>query len=144
MKSFFFCFGILITVSGFSQPKDTELIKAACVDYVEGFFTQDSARLRRSMHPDLIKRIIDNRSGKSSLQTIGLQELISYLQPQYKSPDPKPSEPFTADVTIYDVRDGIALAKITTNKMPSFFDYAQLGKINGRWMIINVLWAFYS
>jgi Putative lumazine-binding len=26
--------------------------------------------------------------------------------------------------------------------MDMFFDYMQLGKINGTWQVINVLWAF--
>ena len=57
-------------------------------------------------------------------------------------PDKKPGEPFKAIVDIYDISSGIALAKVSTNKMPEFFDYIQVGKMNGEWKIVNVLWAF--
>ncbi|MDZ4709679.1 MAG: nuclear transport factor 2 family protein [Saprospiraceae bacterium] len=130
-----------ISVSAQSK-QDSATIKTATQDYVEGFFTSDSSRLAKAMSADLIKRIIDNRSGSSKLMTIGLKELIGYTKMGQKMPDNNPSEPFKAKVDIYDITGGIALAKVSTNKMPDFFDYIQAGKINGEWKIINVLWAF--
>jgi len=123
------------------SPEDSVAIKKAALDYVEGFFTADSSRLTQAMSPELTKRIIDHRSGKSKLLTIGLKELIGYTR-MGKIPDKNPDEPFKAKVEIYDIAGGIALAKVSTNKMPEFFDYIQAGKMNGEWKIINVLWAF--
>ncbi|MDZ4709677.1 MAG: nuclear transport factor 2 family protein [Saprospiraceae bacterium] len=47
-----------------------------------------------------------------------------------------------SQIAIYDITGGIALAKVSTYKMPEFFDYIQLGKMTGEWKIINVFWAF--
>ena len=121
---------------------DKQGIKDAAINYVEGFYTNDSTRLAKGLHKDLVKRIIDNRSGTSKIQTIGLKDLVGYTKAGQKMPDKNPSEPFKAEVTIYDISNGIALAKVTTNKMDMFFDYMQLGKVNGTWQVINVLWAF--
>lgn len=127
----------------FSQSQeDRRGIEEAAVNYVEGFYTNDSVRLAKGLHKELVKRIIDNRSGASKIETIGLKELVSYTKAGQKMPDNNPSVPFKAEVTIYDISNGIAVAKVVTNKMDMFFDYMQLGKINGTWQVINVLWAF--
>jgi len=142
MKQLIFIVFLKCSISVFAQTQqDTAAIKTAAVDYVEGFFTGDSSRLAKAMSPELTKRIIDNRSGSSKLMTIGLKELIGYTK-MGKMPDKNPSEPFKAKVDIYDITSGIALAKVSTNKMPEFFDYIQVGKMNGEWKIVNVLWAF--
>lgn len=134
----FFC--PLIGVS--QSEEDKNAIREAATNYVEGFYTNDSVRLAKGLHMDLVKKIIDNRTGKSLIQTIGLRDLIGYTKKGQRMPDQNPKEPFKADVVIYDIFKGIALAKVTTNKMDMFFDYLQLGKVNGEWKIINVLWAF--
>lgn len=142
MKQLIFIVFLKCSISVFAQTQqDTAAIKTAALDYVEGFFTADSSRLAKAMSPELTKRIIDNRSGSSKLMTIGLKELIGYTK-MGKMPDKNPSEPFKAKVDIYDITSGIALAKVSTNKMPEFFDYIQVGKMNGEWKIVNVLWAF--
>lgn len=124
------------------SEEDKRGIEEAALNYVEGFYTNDSIRLAKGLHKDLVKRIIDNRTGKSKIQTIGLKDLVSYTKAGQKMPDSNPNEKFKANVTIYDISKGIAIAKVTTNKMPMFFDYMQLGKVDGTWQVINVLWAF--
>ena len=142
MKPFILLLALTLSYAMKAQsPQDSVAIKTAAQDYVEGFFTADSSRLAKAMSPELTKRIIDHRGGNSKLQTIGLKELIGYTK-MGKMPDKNPGEPFKAKVEIYDISSGIALAKVSTNKMPEFFDYIQAGKMNGEWKIINVLWAF--
>lgn len=135
------CFFIVFNLCAQSTA-DSANIKAACADYVEGFFTQDVERMKAALHPQLVKRIIDNRTGKSVIVNTTRDELASYLKPEYRMKDPNPAEPFKTTVVIFDMSSDIALAKITTNKMNIFFDYVQLGKIDGKWQVINVLWAY--
>jgi Putative lumazine-binding len=123
---------------------DSTEIRKICADYVEGFYTQDAARMKGALHSELVKRIIDNRSGKSVIHETSREELASYLKPEYKMEDTNPSVALQTKVIIYDIESDIALAKIATNKMVQFFDYVQLGKIDGKWQIINVLWAYYK
>ncbi len=143
MKKIFGIFLFLVPLMGVSQSENDKIaIKQAALNYVEGFYTADTTRLAKGLHKDLVKRIIDDRSGTSKIQTIGLKDLVGYVKSGKKMPDKNPADPFKADVTIYDISNGIALAKVTTNKMDMFFDYLQLGKVNGEWIILNVLWAF--
>lgn len=142
MKVSIILFLLLPVVAYTQSDADKNGIKLAALDYVEGFYTNDSVRLKKALHPELIKRIVDNRSGTARIQTMGLADLVKYTRAGQKMPDPNPAEPFKADVTIYDISRDIALAKVTTNKMDMFFDYLQLAKVNGNWQVINVLWAF--
>lgn len=135
---------MLIAAHGASAQStaDSAAIRTVCADYVEGFYTQQAERMKGALHPDLVKRIIDNRSGKSVIANTTRDQLAGYLKPEYKMKDPNPAEPLKTTTVIYDIASDIALAKITTNKMNMFFDYVQLGKVDGRWQVINVLWAY--
>ena len=136
---------VAVNVSCQSQnlKADSALIREAALNYVEGFYRGDTARMAKSMSRELVKRIIDNRSGKSKLMNTNLAELQKFALGQ-KPQDPNPGTPFRGSVIIYDISSDVALAKITTNKMTRFFDYVQMGKMDGQWKVINVLWAFYK
>lgn len=42
------------------------------------------------------------------------------------------------EVEIYDVSHDMAMAKVAS---ALYIDYVQVGKVNGEWKIINVLWV---
>ncbi|TLY32222.1 MAG: nuclear transport factor 2 family protein [Ignavibacteria bacterium] len=52
-----------------------------------------------------------------------------------------PGQEFKADVITYDIYGKTATAKVVTNKF-KFIDYLHLGRIDGEWRIVNVLWEF--
>jgi hypothetical protein len=58
----------------------------------------------------------------------------------YKA-DVNPQEPLKVEVLFFDISNDIATVKAIQNKF-AFFDYIHLGKINGEWKIINILWAW--
>jgi len=119
---------------------DTIAIKQACLDYVQGYFTSDTVRVAKAVHPDLAKRIVMKRF-KDSLFNMTSAQLVAATRNSKNQGDPNPNEPFKGIVVIYDIDRDNATAKVSTNKM-KFFDYVQLAKIKGEWKIINVLWAF--
>jgi anti-anti-sigma regulatory factor len=128
---------LLVSFSGYSQVADSIAIKQTLLDYVEGYYTADWQRVSRAVHPELVKRIIiQDSSGLNAINSMGASTLILGAK-RNKKPD---GSLFKADISIYDIFKNTALAKVDTNKFP-FIDYAQLGKINGEWKIINVLWA---
>ncbi len=50
-----------------SGAEDVEAIHAVVLDYVEGWFDGDGGRMQRALHPELVKRSRDARSGISTL-----------------------------------------------------------------------------
>ena len=133
---------ILFTTSfTYAQTADHQAIEKVCYDYVEGFWTSDTVRLARALHPELAKRIVMRNQG-DKLNGMEAKALINASKGFAKNRrDANPSEPFKLNVSIYDIAFETATVKIENNKM-KFFDYAQLAKVNGEWKIINVLWAY--
>jgi hypothetical protein len=119
---------------------DTALIKITVMNYVEGFYTSDTARMARAIHPELAKRIIvRDTSGNIMLSNMGSSQLL-YNTRRNRNKDVKyPEQPFKADIIIYDISKNTATAKVVTNKY-HFIDYLHLGKFRDEWKIVNVLW----
>ncbi|WP_296619317.1 nuclear transport factor 2 family protein [Marivirga sp.] len=132
---------LVSTSSLFGQTKsDSLLIKETALNYIEGLWTNNYERMEKAIHPELAKRVIrKDDNGNYRLSNMGYSELLFYTKTLTPN-DEKPEEPFKADVIIFDIASDIATIKITQNKY-SFFDYVQLGKINGEWKMINWLWA---
>jgi hypothetical protein len=116
---------------------DSTSIRAAALDYVEGWYEGSPQRMARAVHPELVKRIIvsDTTTGQSVIQNMGATALINGTRHGYGKSTPKEQQ--QKDVTILDIFGNAASAKAV---MAGWVDYMQLAKVNGRWVIVNVLW----
>ena len=84
-----------------------------------------------------VKRIVvsDTTTGKSVLQNMGASALVNGTRHGYGKETPK--ERRQRDVTVLDIYGNAASAKAV---MADWVDYMQLAKVDGRWVIVNVLW----
>lgn len=116
---------------------DTAAIRATALDYVEGWYEGNPTRMTRALHPELVKRIVvsDTATGKSVLQNMGASALVNGARHGYGKNTPKDRQ--QKDVTILDIFNHAASAKAV---MADWVDYMQLAKVDGRWLIVNVLW----
>lgn len=114
---------------------DHDAIKATALDYIEGYLHGNAERMRRALHPKLAKRVLqtDQPSGCSRLQDMNALELVERTRARAGSP--------TTDrvdaVTVLDVFGNAANAMIASS---GWVDYLHLSKLDGRWVIVNVLW----
>ena len=121
-----------------AQTGDREAVRRAVLDYVEGFYEGDSAKLARSVRPEIFK--YGFWKARDSTRYAGEQmkypEFFDYArrvkQTNHQAP---PTAPKTVEV--YDVENQTASAKLT-----AFWgtDYLLLGKYDGAWMISSVMW----
>ena len=60
------------------NASDSAGIRAAALDYIEGWYTGNPVRMERALHPELAKRIVrtDSASGKSVLSQMGAKQLV--------------------------------------------------------------------
>jgi hypothetical protein len=131
---------LLLSVAAHSQTNDTAAIKQAALNYVEGFFNADWQRVSKAVSPELVKRIIiKDTLGNFAISNMGASQLIYSAKHNKNTNILNPGQPFKADVIIYDIYGKTATAKVVTNKF-KFVDYLHLGKIDGEWKIVNVLW----
>ena len=110
-----------------SSKNDSQAIEQTALDYIEGWYEGNVTRMERSLHPDLVKRVI--RNNKLDLMTKStLVEHTRHGKIKGKS----------WKVNIFDVYDNIATVKVDST---DYMDYLQVGKVGGKWVIVNVLWA---
>ena len=116
---------------------DSTAIRSAALDYVEGWYSGDAARMGRALHPELVKRIVvnDTTTRKSVLQNMGASALVNGTRHGYGKSTPKERQ--QKEVVILDIFGNAASAKST---MADWIDYMHLAKVDGRWVIVNVLW----
>jgi hypothetical protein len=116
---------------------DSAAIRAAALDYAEGWYEGNAERMARVLHPELVKRIVvrDTTTGKSMVQGMGASVLVNSTRHGYGKETPRERQ--QKDVTILDIFGNAACAKAV---MADWVDYMQLGKVDGRWLIVNVLW----
>ena len=140
---FILLFASVVQVQAQANPEakpdaksDAELIKQAALDYIEGWYAADGARMERALHPDLAKRIVvvDER-GRYSLRQMSAMGLVQLTRAEGGKDIPKKQQ--QKDVTVLDIFNNVASAKIIA---ASWIDYLQLAKWRGRWVIVNVLW----
>jgi hypothetical protein len=116
---------------------DSAGIRATALDYVEGWYEGNAERMSRALHPELVKRILvrDTVTGKAMLQGMGASVLVNSTRHGYGKETPRERQ--QKDVAILDIFGNAASAKAT---MADWIDYMQLARVDGRWVIVNVLW----
>ncbi len=120
-----------------TSQDEAAAIRQTALDYIEGWYEGNAERMERALHPELAKRIVQTNpaNGRSSL---GQQSALTLVQnTRSRAGRPTPKEQQQKDVTILDVFEGAASVKIVASE---WIDYLHLGKWNGRWVIVNVLW----
>ena len=107
----------------------------AAVDYVEGWYEGNAERMARAVHPGLVKRIVAERAGASHIQEMTAEQLIGYAAGG--GGRQTPAEKRRTEVRILDIFGNAATVRVDAD---SWIDYLQVGKVDGDWKILNVLW----
>ncbi len=117
---------------------DSAGVRAAVLDYVEGFYQGDSARLVRSVRPDVVKYgfFVPRDSTRYRGEPMSFAEMNAYANSVKRNNRPAPASA-PKDIALLDVQDQTAAAKLTAWWGT---DYLLLAKYDGRWMIVQVLW----
>ena len=120
-----------------SSTDDVAAIKATALNYIEGWYEGDAARMESALHPELAKRMIltDPKTGRSQFNHMGAMQLVQNTRRGGGSKTPKEQQ--TKEITILDRYNNAAVVKIVAS---GWIDYLEEAKVNGEWKIINVLW----
>lgn len=114
---------------------DKAAIRQTILDYIEGYYEGDAARMERALHPDLAKRIVRNMGPRSRVENMSALQLVQVVRTgEGKS---TPAEKRLKNITIFEVYNNVAVARCEASDWVDFF---QLGRVDGRWVVINVLW----
>jgi hypothetical protein len=111
------------------SEQDKAAVKKAIGEFFEGLYACDTARVRASVHPELIRRTLrPGARGTLVLDDSNVDRLLGslLLTPAEKS----------YVVEVLDVHDRIASARVTQESQGSFI---HLAKQDGRWRLVNML-----
>ncbi len=130
---------ISIPATGHAQKQpDREGVTRAVLDYVEGFYEGDTAKLVRGIRPEVYKYGFDwlPKEKRYEGERMSWEEILGYAR-RFKAN--KRTTPATAPkvVDLLDVQDQTASAKLTAWWGT---DYVLLARFDGKWMITSVLW----
>ena len=130
---------LLPRVAAAQGAADSAAIRAAALDYIEGYYEGNAERMERALHPELAKRIIrTNDKGQSSFSNMSALTLINGTKMGGGKDIPLADR--HKDVTILDIYQNAASAKIYAS---GWVDYLHLAKWYGQWKIVNVLWELH-
>ena len=117
---------------------DREAVRQAVLDYVEGIYNVEPQRIERSVSPNLAKLGFYRPSAETAYRparVMAYQQLVEIAKTYNKEGKLRKDAPKI--IEIYDVLDQTATVKLTAEWGT---DFMHLAKMDGKWMIVNVLW----
>lgn len=114
---------------------DSAAIRATALDYIEGWYAGDAARMERAVHPKLAKRIVRRADGAATLGDMTAEQLVGATKAGYGTRTPAAEQ--QKDVTILDIFRNAAMVKVVAR---DWVDYLQIARWEDEWKIVNVLW----
>ncbi len=121
------------------QQNDRDGVRRAALDYLEGFYEGDTAKLVRSIRPAVYKLGFGRQRNSATYgagEEMPWSQFLSYARSVKASGRPTPATA-PKEVELLDVLDQTAAVKVTAWWG---IDYLLLAKFDGKWMITSVLW----
>lgn len=127
---------VLPTSVSAQTSADSAAIRTTALDYIEGWYRADAARMEQALHPHLAKRFVEaSADGGVRLTETTALELVQQVRAGGGSGTPE-SERRT-DVQILDIFQDVASVRVDAH---GWIDYMHIAKFGGHWRIVNVLW----
>ena len=120
------------------SPEDLEAITAVARDYAEGWFDGDEARMRRCLHPELVKRTIYRDPATGDWQ-LGRPADAEMMVGGTRAGEGRTvvAEERAYEIVIENVFRHIASVRVLSSP---YMDYLHIAKLDDRWLIANALW----
>ena len=126
------------TVEEVAIAENRAAITQTILDYAEGLYTVDPSRIERSVHPDLAKVGFWRPSADTWYRTTRQDyDKMIELARTWNEDGHVDAKTAPREIILLDVMDQTASAKLIAEWG---IDYLHLAKIEGRWLIMNVIW----
>jgi len=119
------------------SEEDEQAIKVTALNYIEGWYSADTARMSKALSPDLKKRgfLIHPQTKQLIVSEATYSQMVEWTG---KKPNElKQDQEIEIKVEIIEIGRNIAMVKTIS---PQFIDFIHMGKIDGEWKIYNVIW----
>jgi Putative lumazine-binding len=117
---------------------DEAAIVAVSLDYFEGWFAGDAARMHEALHPELAKRSLETSdSGAERLKTLTKQVMVDATREGVGKTRGEGDRDL--EIRVEDVHGAIASV---TARSTVYREYLHLARTEEGWKIVNALWAW--
>lgn len=134
-----FCCAAAVHLLHAQSSKDTADIRATVLNYAEGWYEGNAARMEQAIHPQLAKRIVgwssERGNHRNVMQDMTAEKLIDNTRKRFGTN--VLAEEQIKNIVILDIYNNTASVKA---EMRDWIDYMHMARWNGKWKIINVLW----
>ena len=122
-----------------SFAQDDSGIRRAALDYIEGFYEGDTAKIIRSLDPELSKYgySIDKKTKKYKGHPMSYERAVDFAREVQTNPEWAAPKDALKKIEILDAQDKIANVKLTVYWG---IDYLLMAKQGEKWVITKVLW----
>jgi hypothetical protein len=118
---------------------EQELVTQAVLDYFEGWFDGDVARMDRALHRELAKRSLGQVDPESpELRTVTKERMV-VLTAEGEGRRDDPGGDRRIDVEVVDLQGNIASVVV---RSAVYREYLHLVRADQGWKIVNALWHF--
>src|ERR1041385_8174960 len=106
------------------QSNEEAAIRKTALNYIEGWYEGDAARMESALHPELAKRMIytDPKSGRSQFHHMGAMALVQGTRMGGGKQTPKEKQ--LKEVTILDRFNNAAVVKIVASDWIDYLSVA--------------------
>ena len=120
------------------EQAEQDLVRHACLNYIDGFYQGDTSKVKMSTRMTLYKNGYwkSQKTGQYDLHSMTYERAIIYANDLLEKKT-FPTNDAPKKVEIFDIQEHIASAKITAWWG---VDYLLLSKEEGVWKIEQVLW----
>ena len=115
-----------------------DAIREMAMDYIEGWFEGDAARMARCLHQNLAKRSLryDPEAGETRFYHLTREDMIKYTEDGGGKDIERDKVYYKVDILASD--DDMAVVRVESY---GYLDYLQSARIDGQWQIVNILYT---
>ncbi|MHA1544734.1 MAG: nuclear transport factor 2 family protein [Alphaproteobacteria bacterium] len=128
---------LLLPFSAVSEENITPE-QAPCFDLIAGWYGGDASKMAEFMHESFIKKgvLVSPSTGKTVTTSHDKEQFIAAVATEREL---SPKEEWDISAKTVHLRGNIATVEVQSRDL---VDVCQVGKINGEWQIMNVIWTF--
>ena len=143
MKQGFIKLSALLFLVSFSigtanaQTAYEKAVKECALNYLEGWYSADTARMAKALSKDLAKKgfLTNPQTGEIVIAPASYEQMLQWVG---QKPDQLAQDPdIKMEVHLIEVGENIAMVKTVT---PDFIDYLHMAKVKGQWKIYHAAW----
>jgi len=123
-----------LTWGSATTSNEKTAVAAVAQNYMDAYYTADSARMQKTLHPDFHKRTLRTVNGRTKISKDTVQSMMEGVR--LGSGQEIPSAERVQKIEVLDVYRDAASVKVVTGR---WIDYMHLTKLNGEWRVLDVV-----